>query len=329
MVVGKEMSFTTQTPLEKGTLDRVTEPTIKKLRDAGITTVEALVVTPPRQIVDITGIGIETAERAIKKARELVDPGFMTAKELHEKIRPAPRCTTGSKELDRILGGGIETGVITELIGGFGSGKTQICMTLAVTAQQPTERGGLGGRIAVIDTENTFKTDRVLQIAEERGYDPDEILRGILIAPAYNAAHLSLLIHNLHKICQENNIRLIIVDSLIAHFRSEYIGRANLADRQQLLASCLGNLLRIAQANDVALVYTNQLQANPTGYFGDPNRPAGGHIMAHASTYRVRLWKGRKDTRLVSVIDHSALPEEKIRFKVTEKGVEDIDPNDE
>jgi len=316
------VSFTTQTPLEKGTLDRVTEPTIKKLREAGITTVEALVVTPPRQLVDITGMGIETAQRAIKKALELIDSGFITAKELAEKAKP--RCTTGSKELDRILGGGIETGTVTELIGEYAGGKTQICMTLSVTAQRPLEEGGFGGKVAVIDTENTFNTTRVAQIAQERGYDPDETLEGILIAPAYNANHLSILIRSLHKIVQENHIRLVICDSLIAHFRSEYIGRANLADRQQLLASCLGNLLRIAAANDVAVVLTNQMQANPSGYFSNPNRPAGGHIMAHAATYRVQLWKGSKNTRLAAVIDSSYLPVEKIRFKITELGVQDI-----
>jgi len=318
------MSFTTHTPLEKGTLERVTEPTIKKLRDAGITTVEALVVTPPRQLVDITGMGIATAQRAIKKARELVDPGFMAAKELAEKARPKPRCTTGSKELDRILGGGIETGTVTELIGEFAGGKTQICMTLSVMAQRPPEEGGFGGGVAVIDTENTFNTTRVTQIARERGYDPDETLEGILVAPAYNANHLSLLIRSLHKIVQENHIRLVICDSLIAHFRSEYIGRANLADRQQLLASCLGDLLRIAAANDVAVGLTNQMQANPSGYFSNPNRPAGGHIMAHAATYRVQLWKGSKNTRLAAVIDSSYLPDEKIRFRITELGVQDV-----
>jgi len=319
------VSFTTQTPLEKGVLQGVTEPTLKKLLDAGITTLEALIVTPPHEVVRLTQMKIETAERAITKAREIVGPSFITADELHKLKKDHPRCSTGSKELDRILGGGIETGILTELIGPFSGGKTQICMTLAVLAQRPIEEGGFGRGVVVIDTEGTFETTRVIQIAEQRGYDSGEVLNGILVARAFNASHLNLLIQHLHKIVQERGVKLVIVDSLISHFRSEFIGRGMLAERQQLLARCLGNLLRIAEANDVAVVFTNQIQANPTGFFGDPNRPAGGNIMGHAAAVRVRLWKGKTNTRLAKVIDSSYLPDEKIRFAVTSMGVVDAE----
>lgn len=317
------MSFTTQTPLEDDSLPGTTAPTIKKLRDAGITTLEALVVTPPRTIVDITSMKLETAQKAITKARSLIDPGFITAKERLEQLKNSPRCTTGSEKLDGILGGGIETGAITEFYGEYGSGKTQTLMTIAVMAQQSLEEGGLDGRVAVIDCENSFKTLRVQQIAEERGYDSDEILNNILIAEAYNSPHLLTLIQGLHRLVQDNNVKVVIVDSIISHFRSEYDGRANLAPRQQLLAKCLGTLLRIVIANDVAVVFANQAQADPSGYIS-VIKATGGHVMAHAPHYRVRLMRGRKNTRLAKVMDSSYLPEDQVRIAITERGIEDV-----
>jgi len=319
------MSFTTQTPLEKGLLQGITAPTIEKLHNAGITTLEALIVTPPLEVVALTGVQIETAKRLIKRARQLMPPEFISAFDYHEITKDMPKCTTGSKAFDRILGGGIRTGAITELIGEFGSGKTQICFTLAVLAQRPVEESGFGGMVVAIDTENTFKPERVAQIARLRGYDPEEALKNIFIAPAYNTDHLLLLIQRLHKICQKHSIKLVIVDSIIGHFRSEYIGREMLSPRQQKLAKCLSTLLRVAIANNVAVVIANQVQSKPAQFFGDPLRAAGGNIMGHAGTYRVRLWKGRANTRLVSVIDASDVPEEKIRIKITQKGVQDAD----
>jgi len=319
------MSFTTQTPLEKGVLPRVTQQTINKLRAAGITTVEALFVTSPLEIVALSGVTIETAERLIEKARHLVAPGFIPANKYRKILAAHAKCTTGSKEFDRILGGGIQTGVITELIGEFGTGKTQTLLTLLVNAQQPVEKGGLGGKCVAIDTENTLKPNRITQIAKARGYDPEEVLSNILVAPAYNTEHLLLLIRQLHKICQENNVKLVVVDSIIGHFRSEYIGREMLSPRQQKLAQCLAGLLRVAIANNVAVVIANQVQSQPAKFFGDPLKAAGGNIMGHAGTYRVRLWKGRANTRLAAVIDASDVPEEKIRFAITEAGVVDVE----
>jgi DNA repair protein RadA len=190
-------------------------------------------------------------------------------------------------------------------------------------AQQPVTEGGLGGSVAVIDTENTFLPERVTQIAESRGFDPQKTLENILVARAFNSDHQIILIENLPRLCQENNVKMVIVDSMIGHFRGEYIGRGTLSERQQKLGRCLHLLLRLAEAFNLAVVVTNQVQAKPDVAYGDPNRPTGGHVMAHACTHRVYLRKGRQNTRLARVIDSPSLPEVKVRFAITERGVED------
>lgn len=313
--------------IEAGTLEGVASTTIKKLHKAGLVTLEAIAVTPPREIVELTGMGVDTAIKVNTLARLQVDPGFVSASELLETRKHMMKCKTGSSEFDRIMGGGIETGVITEFIGEFGSGKTQICYTLSVLAQRPVEEGGLGGRICVIDTEGTFLPERIVQIAESRGYNSEEILSNVLIARAYNSDHQIMLVKNLPQVCQEHDVKLVIVDSMIGHFRGEYIGRGTLAERQQKIGAVLGNLLRVAEAFNLAVVLTNQVQAKPDTAYGDPNKPAGGHVMAHACTHRVYLRKGRANTRLIQVIDSPYLPEEKIRIAITEAGVCEEDGN--
>ena len=302
--------------------------TIKKLEKAGITTMEQLAYSTPKEIIDLTGIGKETAEKAVSLAQQVINPGFITADQLHQKLDQMAKCSTGSKQFDRILGGGISVGLITELIGEYSGGKTQTCFTLSVLAPLPREKGGLGGKVVYIDTEGTFEqggTERIIQIAKARGVNPEEALKNIIWARAYNAVHQETLIKNLDGVCRDNDVKLIIVDSMLAHLRSEYLGRGVLAERQGLLGSMLGKLLRIAGANKVAVVLTNQVQAIVTGTYGDPNQPAGGHVMAHACTIRCRFWKGRANTRLVSVIDSSYLPEEKVRVAITEAGITDED----
>jgi len=311
--------------LEPGMLKGVASTTVNKLLKAGYTTVQAVAMTPAREIADLAGMGSDTAVKVCRLARMHVDPGFVPALEVLEMRQHMVKCTTGSQELDRILGGGVETGAITELIGEFGSGKTQICFTLAVTAQQPVEEGGYGGNVCVIDTEGTFMPERIMQIAEERGLDYTKILEGILIARAYNSEHQIILINSLPELVEKSGIKLVIMDSMIGHFRGEYIGRGTLAERQQKLGSCLSKLLRVAEAFNVAVVLTNQVLSTPDTMYGDPNKPTGGHVMAHACTHRVFLRKGRQNTRLARVIDSPSLPEEKIRFAITAAGVVDAD----
>jgi DNA repair protein RadA len=308
-------------------LKGVASTTVNKLLKAGFTTIEAVAHTPAREIADLAGMGSDTAVKVCRLARMHVDPGFVPALEILDMRQHMVKCTTGSQELDRILGGGVETGAITELIGEFGSGKTQICFTLAVTSQQSVEEGGFDGNVCVIDTEGTFMPERIMQIAEERGLDPTKVLEKILIARAYNSEHQIILINSLPELVEKSGIKLVIMDSMIGHFRGEYIGRGTLAERQQKLGSCLSKLLRVAEAFNISVVLTNQVMSTPDTMYGDPNKPTGGHVMAHACTHRVFLRKGRQNTRLARVIDSPSLPEEKIRFAITAAGV--VDSEDE
>ena len=306
-------------------LNGVGSTTASKLRTSGFTTIEAVAVTPPREIMEKTNLGFNTILKIQEAARQMVATDFRTAHEFYEKRLTMKKCTTGSKKLNEILGGGIETQALTELIGEFGSGKTQICLMVSVTAQLPTDQGGFGGNVAFIDTEGTFMPERVYQIATANGLDPQKVADKIFVARAYNSSHQCLLIDRLFTLCPENNIKLVVVDSMISHFRGEYVGRETLAERQQKLNQYLHKLIRLSEAYNVAVIVTNQVQANPTAFFGDPNRPAGGNIMAHACTHRVYLRKGSKGTRIARVIDSPCLPEVPARFLVSEKGLEDTE----
>jgi DNA repair protein RadA len=302
-------------------LEGVSSTTIAKLKKAGLTTYESIAVTPSREIEELTGMGADTAQKVNQLARGKVDHGFVPATEVLEQRMHMLRCNTGSPDLNKILGGGIETGAITELIGEFGSGKTQLCFTLSVLAQQPVDQGGFGGKVCVIDTEGTFLPERIKQIAEARGLDYNTVLQNVLVARAYNSEHQTILIKNLPAVVQEHNVKLVIVDSMIGHFRGEFIGRGTLSDRQQKIGACLAALLRVAEAFNLAVILTNQVQAKPDTAYGDPNKPTGGHVMAHACTHRVYLRKGKENTRIAQVIDSPYLPEEKARFAVDAAGV--------
>jgi DNA repair protein RadA len=306
-------------------LSGVGSATAAKLRASGYTTVESIAVTPPRELMEKTSIGFNTLLKIQEAARQIMDTDFKTAQEFYEKRMNMKKCTTGSNKLDEALGGGVETQALTEFIGEYGSGKTQLCLMLSVTAQLSHEQSGLEGKVAFIDTEGTFMPERVYQMASSKDLDPEKVASNILVARAYNSSHQCLLIDRLFTLCPENDVKLVVVDSMIGHFRGEYIGRETLSERQQKLNLYLHKLIRLAEAYNISVVVTNQVQANPTAFFGDPNRPAGGNVMAHASTHRIFLRKGSKGVRVARVIDSPYLPEVPTRFLISEKGVEDIE----
>ncbi|WP_456368341.1 DNA repair and recombination protein RadA [Thermococcus sp.] len=303
--------------------------TAEKLREAGYDTIEAIAVASPLELKEIAGISEGAALKIIQAAREAANIGtFMRADEYMKKRTTIGKISTGSKALDKLLGGGIETQAITEVFGEFGSGKTQLAHTLAVMVQKPPEEGGLGGSVIWIDTENTFRPERIKQIAENRGLDPEEVLKNIYVARAFNSNHQMLLVEKAEEIIKEKAntdrpVKLLVVDSLMAHFRSEYVGRGSLAERQQKLAKHLADLHRLADLYDIAVFVTNQVQAKPDAFFGDPTRPVGGHILAHSATLRIYLRKGKAGKRVARLIDSPHLPEGEAVFRITEKGVED------
>jgi DNA repair protein RadA len=316
--------------LELESIEGVGPVTKQKLIDAGVHNIMDLVVRGPMAISEVTGLDLDKATTICNKARmKLVELGllekdFVTATEIYKKRQSIDRISTGCKALNDLLGGGVETQAITEFYGEYGTGKTQICNTLCVMVQMPRDKGGLDASAIYIDTENTFRPERIYTIAEARGLDPTKALERVIVAKAYNSAHQELILQECSKIIEKYNARLIVVDSAVAHYRAEFLGRGTLADRQQRLNKFMHMLLRIAETYNVAVVATNQIQATPDLYFGDPSKPAGGHVVAHTSTYRVYLRRAGKH-RIARMVDSPYHPEREVTFMLSEKGIEDVE----
>ena len=247
---------------------------------------------------------------------------FVTATEIYDRRQKIERISTGSSNLDELLIGGVETQAVTEFYGEFGSGKTQICHTLCLNVQLPVEDGGLSAGAIYIDTENTFRPERLRDIAVERGMDPDEALSKIIVAKAFTSSHQELLVGELGKVIEDSNAKLVIVDSLMGHYRSEFLGRGTLATRQHRLNRFMHLLTRTAETRNVAVVMTNQVMSAPDAFFGDPTRPVGGHVVAHTSTYRLYLRKSGKN-RIAKMKDSPYHPEHEAVFTLNERGVDD------
>jgi len=305
-------------------LPGVGSATAEKLREAGYTDIMSIAVAAPRELAEVAELGESTASKIIQSARKKADIGrFETGKALLEKRSKVGHLTTGSKALDELLGGGFETQAITELFGEFGSSKTQIAHQLCITVQMPTDKGGLNGHAFFIDTENTFRPERIIQMAEAYDLDSNEILEKIHVARAYNSSHQMLLIEKVSELSKEFPARLLVVDSLTAHFRAEYVGRGVLADRQQKLNKHMHDLLRWGDINNGVICVTNQVSSKPDAFFGDPTRPIGGHIVGHTATFRIYLRKSKGPKRIARLIDSPHLPEGEAVFSVLEKGIRD------
>ena len=254
----------------------------EKLIAAGYKTLEGIAVASAAELVEAAGIGEVTAEKAIKAARDALEMGFETADVLAKRRETIGKLTTGSKEIDALIGGGIESQSITEIYGKFASGKTQWCFQTAVTVQLPKEQGGLEGNCLYIDSENSFRPERVIDVAKHLGLDTDEVLKNIFVARAYNSEHQMLLAEKAGDMVKEKNIKLVIVDSLTAQFRSEFVGRGTLAGRQQKLNQHMRTLQKLAEMHNIAVLVTNQVMERPDILFGDPTAPIGGNVVAHA-----------------------------------------------
>ena len=298
--------------------------TAEKLRDSGYVDILSIAVSSPSELADAAEIGESTASKIILNARKQADiGGFETGKTLLEKRAKIGRLTSGSKTFDELLGGGFESQAIIELFGEYGSGKTQIAHQLCVVVQLSEEKGGLNGHAFYIDTENTFRPERIIQMAEAYDLDPDETLSKIHVARAYNSSHQMLLVDKVRELSKEVPARLLVVDSLTAHFRAEYVGRGALADRQQKLNKHMHDLLRWSDLNNGVVCVTNQVAAKPDAFFGDPTRPIGGHIVGHTATFRIYLRKSKGPKRIARLIDSPHLPEGEAVFTITDKGIRD------
>lgn len=303
-------------------LPGVGEATLKKLIKAGFGSLESIAYTPPKVIQDASGLGEKTTEKLIKSSMERLNIGFKSAEDVWEHRKNIARITTSSQELDDLLGGGLETGCVTEFFGEFRTGKTQIAHQLCVNVQLPKEKGGLAGRALYIDTEGTFRPERIIQMAEGLDLDHNQVLKNIIFGRAYNSDHQIILIKEAANLIKEKNIKLIIVDSLIGHFRSEYVGRGTLANRQQTINGHIHDLLRLCDIYpELGVMVTNQVQSKPDVFYGNPLQAAGGNIVAHGSTIRLYLRKGKGEQRVAKVVDAPHLPEGEAVFSITENGI--------
>ncbi len=325
--------------LEIEDLPGVGPTTADKLREAGYLTVESIATASPADLAESAEIGESTAKKMIKAAREIADiGGFRTGQDVFEQRKNIRKLRTFVPEFDDLLGGGVESQAITECYGEFGSGKSQIVHQLAVNVQLPEELGGLGGSAIYIDTENTFRPERIEQMVNGLSFPdepdlelptPEEFLANIHVARAHTSDHQMLLIDTARELAAELKssdypVRLFIIDSLTAHFRAEYAGRGTLATRQQKLNRHMHELFKLVDENNAVGLVTNQVMSNPGVFFGDPTRPIGGNIVGHTATFRLYLRKSKGGKRIARLVDSPNLPEGEATFMVEEAGLKPI-----
>jgi len=298
---------------------------IKKLVEAGFNSLESIAYTPKKNLVIIKGLSEIKVDKIIKAVYEILKLGIQPCIIALEERKKLTRITSGSKELDSLLGGGFESNSITELFGEFRTGKTQICHTLCVTCQLSKSNGGGEGKAIYIDTEGTFRPEKLAPIAERFGLDPKEVIENVFYARAYNSDHQNRLLFQVCGLMCEHKFSLLIVDSATALYRTDYTGRGELSNRQMSLAKFLRNLQKIADEHKIVVVITNQVVATVDGnsFGGNDKKPIGGHIMAHACQTRLFLKKGLKQNRICKVYDSPSLPEAEATYSITDHGIDD------
>ncbi len=315
---------TEEAPPELEDLPGVGQATADKLRESGYSDLMELAVASPDDVATAADIGEGAAQKIIQEARKRVQVGgFESGSTILERRRKLGRISTLSKAFDELLGGGVETQAITEVYGQFGSGKTQLGLQLSASVQLPPDQGGLAGEAVWIDTENTFRAERLAEIAKAVGLDPTQALERVHVARAFNSNHQELLVPKAFELARERPVRLLVVDSLTAHFRAEFLGRGALAERQQRLNRHMHELLRFGDVFNAAILCTNQVSARPDVLFGDPTGPIGGNIVGHTATYRIYLRKSKPPRRIARLVDSPNLPEGEAVFSVTGEGIRD------
>ncbi|KAJ9668492.1 Meiotic recombination protein dmc1 [Coniosporium apollinis] len=302
---------------------------ISKLKNNGYYTIASVHSATRRTLLKIKGfseIKVDKVKEAIQKCQPAAH-GFITAQELGQQRRRVVKISTGSKQFDSILGGGFQSMSISEVFGEYRCGKTQLSHTMSVVAQLPKDMGGAEGKVAYVDTEGTFRPERIQQIAERFGVDPDQALDNISYARAQNSEHQAELLEKLSEFFATNEYRLLIIDSIMACFRVDYTGRGELNERQQNLNKYLARLTRIAEEFNVCVLMTNQVQSDPgaSALFAgaDGRKPVDGHVLAHASTTRVLLRKGRGEERVAKIQDSPDCPEREATYIITNGGISD------
>ena len=300
--------------------------TLRKLSKIGIEYIHELTLFNPEEIMELANIDIEKACQIIRLARKVAGKKakVLNALEYERVMNSREQFTTGVKSIDKLVKGGIAVWDIYEFAGEYGSGKTQLCHQLAVTVQLSKEKGGLVGKAVYIDTEGTFSPSRIRDIASGFKLNEEEVLRNILVYRPINVAELEELVVEELKSIFDLNIKLVIIDSIIALYRAEFKGREWLARRQQRINYLIDWLKRYANTYDIAVVYTNQVLSQPVPWGIAYKIPAGGNIMAHAATHRFLLRRSQ-DKWVIECIDSPRIARgSSASFRITERGLEDI-----
>lgn len=299
---------------------------LKKLQDSGFHTVESIAYAPKKKLIETRGISQAKAEKIHGEAAKHVPLGFCSATDAYKMRQDLIYLTTGSSSLDKLIGGGIETGSITEVYGEFRTGKTQLCHTLCVTSQLLIDQGGGEGKAIYVDTEGCFRPERLASIAKRFNLNEQDVLDNVAYARAYNTEHQMNLLNQICAMMTEMRYALLIIDSATSLFRTDYIGRGELAARQQQLGLFMRNLQRIADEFGVAVLITNQVIAQVDGgskFISDPKKPAGGNVIAHAVQTRLHFKKGKGCNRICNIVDSPNLPTGEANFSISEAGIGD------
>ena len=318
-----------KTPFSLDLLPDIPADMISLLKESGLLSIKDLVIEGPYEISTRVGISIDDStfiyNQSIAYLEDLgiMEKRFTPATTLYHKRKRIGRISTGSQNFDKLLGGGIETNAITEVYGEFGTGKTQLCHTACVMVQLERSEGGLEGGALYIDTENTFRPERIDTISRARALNPTKILDNIMVAKAYSSSHQELILSESGKLIEAEDIKLMVFDSAISLYRSEFVGLSTLSIRQQRLNKLVHTIMRIAQTHQIAVLLTNQVQSSPeSGFAGNAFKAAGGNIFAHSSTYRIFLRKADRN-RIARIVDSPNHPESEILFSIGECGISD------
>lgn len=303
-------------------LDGVGKAIAEKLEETEYSDIMCLATASASRVATIAEIGEGTAAKIINAARDSLDMGFVTGFDALKKRELIGKITFGVESLDKLVNGGIETQSITECYGSWGSSKTQISHQLAVNVQLPVKDGGLEGSALFLDSENCFRPERITQMAKAKGLDSDKVLKNIYWARVYTSDHQMILVNKAQSLIKEKNIKLIIVDSLTSLFRSDYVGRGTLAERQQKLNRHMHDLQALANNNNAAIYITNQVMMKPNVMFGDPTEAIGGEILKHNSAFRMYLRKSKQNLRVAKLVDSPYLPDGEAIYAITENGLE-------
>lgn len=301
---------------------------ISKLQESGLHTIESIAFQTKSQLINDSGISNNQADKIIDTVSSIFHIGFSLASSYYQQRRNLIYIQTGSTVLDSILGGGIESNSVTEVFGDFRSGKTQLCYTLAVTCQLLNQDHQSIRKCLWIDSESTFRTERLIPIADRFHLDSQEVMNNIVWAKAYNTDHQSQLLAKASELMTQSNFSLLIVDSVTNLYRTDYCGKDELNNCQIHLSKFLRKLRQLADEFKIAVLITNQVESQVDGGFTIFNsyiKPIHGNITGQFSQTRLYLQKGMGQTRKCQIYQSPSLPQEEASFAITNIGISDID----